>query len=190
MRLFGFRKRGRGDGAVREWQRACERAIDELDLAAAARLEAGLAGLAPPDGDVEVEEEMLQALRDVVALERALAGAALPAIETTHRVAAGEACHYSAPVSMPDDPAQPTGRLLLTSGRAAFAGGARTPAMPWHALRQVVRNGRDLIFVRAGGGDEGIRFRCNSFSDAACGAALGRHLIRAARRPAADRDPL
>jgi hypothetical protein len=83
---------------------------------------------------------------------------------------------------MPDDPAQPTGRLLLTSGRAAFAGGARAPALPWHGLRQVVRAERDLIFVRAGG-DDGVRFRCNSFSEAACGAALARHLMRAARQP-------
>jgi hypothetical protein len=181
MGLLGFLKRGRGDDAARAWRRACERAIDTLDAAAPARLAADLPGLAPPGGDVEVEAEMLQALGDVLALERDLAAGALPAIETAHRVAAGERCHYSAPVSMPDDPAQPTGRLLLTSGRAAFAGGARTAPLPWHGLRQVVRAERDLIFVRAG--DEGVRFRCNSFSDAACGAALARCLMRAARKP-------
>ena len=86
-----------------------------------------------------------------------------------------------APVSMPDDPVQPTGRLLLTSGRAAFAGGSRTPSIPWHAARDVIRAGRDLIVVRAGGSD-GLRFRCNTFSDAVRGAAIARHLVRAARR--------
>jgi hypothetical protein len=83
---------------------------------------------------------------------------------------------------MPDDPAQPTGRLLLTSARAVFAGGARTPAIAWHATREVIQSGRDLLFVyRNAQGDEGHRFRCNSFTDALCGAAIARHLMRGAR---------
>jgi hypothetical protein len=123
---------------------------------------------------------MLDALREALTLERDLAASRLPVIETTHRAAAGERCHYSAPVSMPDDPAQPTGRLLLTAGRVAFAGGTRTPSLPWHAARDVVRAGRDLVFVRAGAVD-GYRFRCNSYVDAVRGAAIARHLTRVAR---------
>jgi hypothetical protein len=181
MGLFGFLRRGGRDGA-RDWQRAWERAVDGLDAGAPARLEAELAGRAVVDDDLEVEQEMLQALRDVLALAADLARGALPLIDTSHRAAAGERCHFSAPVSMPDDPAQPTGRLLLTSGRAAFAGGTRTPPLPWHAARQVVRTGRDLILVRSGAAD-GLRFRCNTFSDAVCAAALARHLMTAARKP-------
>ena len=97
--------------------------------------------------DLEIEEEMLDALRQLLDLERELAASRLPIVETTHRVVGSDRCHFSAPVSMPDDPAQPTGRLLLTSTRAVFAGGARTPALPWHAAREVVQSGRDLLFV-------------------------------------------
>jgi hypothetical protein len=182
MALFGWFSRGRANAPAKDWHRDWDAAVAALDETAPTRLEARLRDATPLADDVEVEEEMLQALRDLLALERELAASRLPRVETTHRVAAGEPCHYSAPVSVPDDPAQPTGRLLLTSGRAAFAGGSRVPAVPWHATRDVLRTGRDLIFVRHGG-DDGVRFRCNSFSDALCGAAIARYLVRAARRP-------
>jgi len=122
---------------------------------------------------------MLEALRQLVDLSRELDASRLPIVETSHRVAGADVCHFSAAVSVPDDPAQPTGRLLLTSRRAAFAGGGRVPSLPWHAVREVVQNGRDVLVVRAGA-DEGIRFRCNSFADAVCGAAIARYLARQA----------
>src|SRR5436190_4329641 len=172
MELFGFLKRGRPPTA--NWQRHWEHAVEALDVTASARLGAELAERRRRGEDVELEEEMLQALDDVLVLERELEQGVWPALETSHRVAAGEPCHFSAAVSMPDDPAQPTGRLLLTSGRAAFAGGARTPALPWHAARDVLRGGRDLLFLRTA--EDGMRFRCNTFSDALCGAAIARRL--------------
>ena len=176
-----FRRNGGAPGrAAREWQAAWEAALAGLDGEAPARLEAWLRRDPALAADVEIEQEMLDALRDALTLERDLAALRLPVIETSHRAAAGEPCHYSAPVSMPDDPAQPTGRLLLTSGRAAFAGGSRTPSMPWHAAREVVRAGRDLVIVRAGASD-GYRFRCNTYVDAVRGAAIARHLARVAR---------
>jgi hypothetical protein len=180
MGWFGFLKRG-GRTTATPWQQDWERAVGALDAAAPARLRSELAARRAGGEDVELEEEMLQALEDLLALERDLARGMWPSIETSHRVAAGEPCHFSAAVSMPDDPAQPTGRLLLTSGRAAFAGGARTPVVPWHAAREVVRAGRDLLVIR--GAEDGMRFRCNSFSDAVCGVAIARRLMRAARRP-------
>ena len=72
-----------------------------------------------------------------------------PAGRGDHATASSGAdrCHFSAPVSMPDDPAQPTGRLLLTSTRAVFAGGARTPALAWHATREVDPVRPRLLFV-------------------------------------------
>lgn len=181
MGIWGWFTRDRGTAVTRRWHADWEAAAGNPTADALRRLEAALPHAALAD-DTEVEDEMLQALRDVLALEHELRAGRLPSIETAHRVAAGEPCHYSAPASMPDDPAQPTGRLLLTSGRAAFAGGSRTPSFPWHATREVVRAGRDLILVRAGA-DEGWRFRCNSFSDALCAAAIARHLIRGARKP-------
>ena len=184
MGLFRFLRRSRGHTAVDQWHADWEVAVTGLDAAAPAQLAARLHATPPLAADVEVEEEMLQALHDVLALEHELARGALPTIETAHRAAAGERCHFSVPVSMPDDAAQPTGRLLLTAGRVAFAGGSRPAMVAWHAAREVIRSGRDLIVVRAGA-EDGYRFRCNSFSDAICGAAIARYLIRAARRAGA-----
>ena len=184
MGLFGWLTGKNNNDGVRTWREAWARAVAALDADAVAALEADLRRQPPLAADVEVEEEMLEALRQVLAVERDLAAARLPVVETTHRVVGADRCHFSAPVSVPDDPAQPTGRLLLTSTRAVFAGGARTPALPWHGVREIVQTGRDVIFVlgRAGDGD-GQRFRCNSYAEALCGAAIARHLVRQARSP-------
>lgn len=180
MELFGWlkKKAPSADGA-RQWREDWARAVASLDAGAVARLDAALRAVPPLADDLECEEEMLQALEQMLDLERGLSEARVPIVETSHRVVGSDRCHFSAPVSMPDDPAQPTGRLLLTSTRAVFAGGSRTPALPWHATREVIQSGRDLLFVfRSGPEDAGHRFRCNSFSDALCGAAIARHLMR------------
>src|SRR5439155_2025988 len=123
-------------------------------------LEMALRATPPFADDLEIEEEMLEALKHLLELERELRALRLPLVATSHRVVGSDRCHFSAPVSMPDDPAQPTGRLLLTSTRAVFAGGARTPALAWHATREVIQSGRDLLLVfRNGPGDDGHRFR-------------------------------
>ena len=180
MELFGWLKkkgRGSGDGA-REWRDTWNRAVAALDAGAVAPLEAALRATPPPADDLEFEEEMLDALKQLLELERELSASGVPVVETSHRVVGTDRCHFSAPVSMPDDPAQPTGRLLLTSTRAVFAGGSRTPALPWHATREVIQSGRDLLFIfKSAQDDAGHRFRCNSFADALCGAAIARHLI-------------
>ena len=184
MGLFGWLRKKPDDGEVRAWREAWSKAVASLDAAAVDPLEAALRRQPPIADDIEVEEEMLDALRQLLALHGELDAARLPFVETTHRVVGADRCHFSAPVSLPDDPAQPTGRLLLTSTRAVFAGGARAPALPWHAVREVVQTGRDLIFVNGRAGDEGgQRFRCNSFAEALSGAAIARHLVRQARTP-------
>jgi hypothetical protein len=182
MGLFDW-LRGKSDhGDVRAWREAWSRAVQSLDEPAVASLETALRRQPPIADDVEIEEEMLEGLRQLLVVERDLAAARLPVVDTTHRVVGADRCHFSAPVAVPDDPAQPTGRLLLTSTRAVFAGGARTPALPWHGVRDVVQTGRDLIFVLGRSGDgEGQRFRCNSYAEALCGAAIARHLMRQAR---------
>jgi|SRR5262245_51663885 len=175
-RFFGRGSTNGTSRAARAWREAWENAVAAPDAGALARLETALRHQPPLSDDLEVEEEMLDALRQVVDLDLDLASARLPVLETSHRVVGHDSCHFSAPVSMPDDPGQPTGRLLLTSTRAVFAGGSRTPALPWHAARDVIRTGRDLLFIRAGV-EEAYRFRCNSFADAVCGAAIARHLM-------------
>jgi hypothetical protein len=185
MGLFGWlgkKTPTSANGEVQAWRESWAKAVASLDPAALAPLAAALARTPPLADDLEVEEEMLDALRHLLELQPDLAAGRLPVLETSHRVVGADRCHFSAPVSMPDDPAQPTGRLLLTSARAVFAGGARTPALPWHATREVLQTGRDLVFVyRSAQEDDGYRFRCNSFTDALCGAAIARHLMRSAR---------
>jgi hypothetical protein len=182
MGLFGWLRGKSDDGAVRAWREEWTRAVASLDADAVTALDATLRRQPPIADDIEMEEEMLEALRQLLDVERNLAASRLPVVETTHRVVGADRCHFSAPVSLPDDPAQPTGRLLLTSTRAVFAGGAKTPPLSWHGVRDVAQSGRDVIFVLARAGDaDGQRFRCNSFAEALCGAAIARHLVRRAR---------
>jgi hypothetical protein len=181
MSLFGWFSRKPADG-TRAWREAWQAALDGLDPGAPARLEAALRAEPPLADDLEVEEEMLDALRQVLALEQALATGRPPLVETSHRIVGNDRCHFSAPVSMPDDPAQPTGRLLFTSSRAVFAGGTRAPTIPWHAVRQVIRTGRDVLLVTGRGDDDNaLRYRCNSFGEALCAAAIARYLSGPAR---------
>lgn len=169
----------RNGGATRAWRERWRQAVAAPDSSELSALETALHRHPPMADDLELEEEMLEALRNLVDLSAALADSRLPVVETSHRVVGRDVCHFSAAVSIPDDPAQPTGRLLLTSTRAAFAGGARLPALPWHAVREVVHDGRDVLIQRAG--DEIVRFRCNSFTDAVCSAAIARFLVQRRR---------
>jgi hypothetical protein len=180
MGLFGRIGVWKKNRAAEAWRDAWMTAVAAPDGASVVALETRLRRHPPFADDLELEEEMLDALRHLVALSRDLAASHLPIVETAHRIVGTDLCHFSAAVSVPDDPAQPTGRLLLTSTRAAFAGGARMPGLQWHAVRDVVQNGRDILIVRTGGDADGVRFRCNSFTDAVCGAAIARHLVRRA----------
>ena len=141
----------RSGGATRAWHERWRQAVAAPAPSELSSLEAALRRQPPMADDLELEEEMLEALRNLVDLSVAIAESCLPVVETSHRVVGHDVCHYSAPVSMPDDPAQPTGRLLLTSTRAAFAGGARLPALAWHSVRGVAHDGRDVLFMRARG---------------------------------------
>lgn len=183
MALFGWLSRRTRDEGTQAWRNDWHAAVDALDAAAVPRLEAALRASPPLADDLEVEEEMLDGLKQLLALDAAIAASGPPIVDTSHRVVGHDVCHFTAPVSVPDDPAQPTGRLLLTSTRGVFAGGGRAPAVAWHTVRHVVRNGRDLLFVTTRGGeDDGVRYRCNSFGEALCGAAIARHLVERAGR--------
>ena len=181
MGFFGRWSKQQADSGTAAWRRRWAAAVAALDAEAMAHLDAALKVTPPLADDLEVEEEMLDGLRQLLALERELAAGVLPSIDTTHRVVGADRCHFSAPVSIPDDPSQPTGRLLLTSSRAAFAGGTRAPALPWHGVRDVVQTGRDLLLVSHRGPEDAQRFRCNSYAEAMCAAAIARHLAGRAR---------
>ena len=130
--------------------------------------------------DIEIEREMLDGLRELLELTKAVGRSGLPVFQTGHRVVGGEGCHFTAPASMPDVAGQPSGRLLLTGRRAIFVGGTRSVTVPWHAIGNASHVERDLVLVRADR-EELHRFRCNSFSDAFRGAFIARELVAARR---------
>jgi hypothetical protein len=184
MRLFGWLTRAspRADDPLRDWRRDCEAAIARPDRAAHARLGAQLAARRGAADDIEVEQEMLDALEALVTLVDQLAASGLPVVDTSHRVIRGETCHFTAPASMPEHPAQPSGRLLFTPTRAVFIGGPKGVAIPWHAASEILRRERDVVVVRA---DQQalLRFRCNSYADALVAEFIARRLASARRRP-------
>ena len=168
-------KRHRANRGREEWRAAWIEAAASPDAVRIRDLRAHLDQLATPDGDVEIELEMLEGLEHLLEFAAGVADNGLPAIATGHRAVGTDICHFSAPVSMPDDPAQPSGRLLLTNARAIFLGGARGQTVAWHAVKQSLQTDRDLILIRADGSAL-YRFRCNSFDDALRGAFIARRL--------------
>jgi len=133
-----------------------------------------------PEDEVEIEREMLAGLEQLLALHDTIA-TGLPIVQTGHRVVGTDVCHFTAPVSMPDEPSQPGGRLILTSDRAIFAGGVKATTVPWHAIGEVLHQERDLVLVRHGR-ETFHRFRCNVFADALSAACLAQRLAASHRR--------
>jgi hypothetical protein len=188
MTLLGWIRGRRGDNNERKldtWRIKWQGATAAPDAAAVVALTADLERLGLPEEEIEIEREMIEGLDQLVRLQAALAAGGLPIVETGHRVVGTDTCHFSAPSSMPDDPAQPSGRLILTGARAIFAGGARALTLPWHAVAEVVQQGRDVCLVRHDR-ETLHRFRCNVFADALCAALLSRTLSRRIRNAAQE----
>ena len=180
--MFDWLKRSRKQDADRlaAWRKAWQGAIDGTAPADAEALRAQL-DLARVDGeDIEVELEVLDASDALASLEHTLAAGDLPVVETHHRVIGTEACHFTAPASLPEDTSQASGRLLLTASRATFVGGGRTSATPWHAIHEVLRTERDVLLVRADH-TPAAHFRFNTYADAVSAARLAKHLGQAFR---------
>lgn len=187
MGLFGWLKgsAGRANG-LNAWRREWADAVRSPNAATLERLRNALHVQPPLADDIELEEEMLEGLERLIALKADLSDGRLPHLETTHRIVGADACHFSAPVSMPDDAAQPTGRLLLTGTRAVFAGGTRPTTLAWHAAAEVVQANRDVLLIRSDR-ETAYRFRCNNYGDALTAAAIARHLAARARGTARSR---
>jgi hypothetical protein len=173
--LDWWRGQATGGPGLRDWRRAWADAASRADVSALGELEAALAAAGLPEEEIEVEREMLDGLIALCALRDQAERSGLPVIETGHRAAAGARCHFSAPASMPDEPAQPSGRLLLTDQRAVFAGpGSGT--VSWHAVAQVLQTDRDLVLIHRGR-DRAHRFRCNSYADALTAAYIAQRVL-------------
>ena len=167
------------DARLREWRQQWAQTADAPEHERARslrdRLETIAAGVNPDD--VEIEREMQDGLEAAVELCEAMARTGPPVVLTGHRAVGSDRCHFSAPASLPDEAAQPSGTVLLTNARLVFVGGARALTVPWHAVTDAARQGRDLLLIRADSG-ELQRVRFNSFGDALCAHTLAGHLRR------------
>jgi hypothetical protein len=174
MNLFADRRARRArEAELAEVRAAIESACAAMDESAADGLRVRLAQLAGGSDEAALEVEMLDGLRDAAAFARAAERAGLPAIETQHRVLAGERCRLAVPVSTPDGADGATGKLFFTDARAVFLSSAVT-AIPWSGVARVDREARDLLLATGAG--RRYRFRCNSFADALRGAWLAARL--------------
>jgi hypothetical protein len=186
MRWFGwFRRASAPENArAREWRRVWAEAVETPDRSRAEDLRGRLQQLAADEADadaLDMEREMLEGLDALVELNTTVSAQGPPTISTGHRAVGADACHLSAPASLPDDPAQPSGTLLVTSTRLIFVGGAKSVTIPWHGVSECVRHDRDLLIARADRQDV-QRLRCNAFADALCATFLVRHLASRRRR--------
>jgi hypothetical protein len=174
------RGRRREKTALTEWRKTWAAAVETADPGQVPELRQSLEALAGAGDDLEIELEMVEGLSELVALTARLRAGEVPVIETGHRVAGTDICHFSAPASMPDDPAQPGGRVILTARRAIFAGSGRTAHLAWHRVAEVVQVERDVLLI-ANDRETAHRFRFNTFTDVLCAAALSRHLAAQSR---------
>ena len=181
MRLFWWRRAGEraAEEAARAWMAQWRHVIEERDETALHALEVQTRQRSAAGEDVEIEEEMIDAARRAIALERDADSTGLPVLTTSHRVVGSDACHFSAPASLVDDTSQPSGRLLLTATRGIFVGGPKLIQIAWHTVREAQNHERDIQLIRP---DEVIRFRCNTYGDALAGALIARRLVQRARR--------
>jgi hypothetical protein len=179
--LKWFRRDNGEDGRLRTWRRKWAAAAEACDGSRHPELARELESFGLPDDDVEIEREMLEALERVRTVAASVDASGLPSVETGHRVVGADVCHFISPVSMPDETAQPSGRLLLTNARAIFVGGANGAAAPWHAIGEVAHVERDLVLVRADR-QKIYRFRCNTFGDALEATYLAKRLVASRRQ--------
>jgi len=132
----------------------------------------GLRARLAAEAELDERERQIEMLEGLDHLSLVIAPAAMPVLDTQHRVIGSDACHFMAPVSAPDH-GDAIGKLFLTSQRVIFAGGASI-AWPWHRVRRVARHERDVLFE--GGDTLALRLRCNSYGDALAAAAIGERL--------------
>jgi len=154
---------------VAGWWRNAQAAADSPSADAIRALRQSMVTSAQSPDEAERQEEMIDGLEQLLAL----AGGALPILETQHRVIGADVCHLAVPCGLAGGVETP-GKLFLTSARLIFSGG-RVQAWPWHRVRQVVRAERALLFAIAGVPDE-IQINCNTYGDALAAVYLAGRL--------------
>jgi hypothetical protein len=157
------------------WWRTAEAvaAAPTSDGLATLRATMTTAEAAPDEADRQAE------LVDGIARLLEVREAPLPDLPTQHRVIASDRCHFIAPVSLLG-PTSVAGKLFLTSQRALFVGPSVT-AWPWHRVRAIGREDRDVVLTILGA--DLLVVRCNTYSDA-LEARFVAEALAAAARPA------
>jgi len=156
------------------WWQDADEAATRPTAAVIDRLEAELSP-APAGVDIEAQEEMVDGLRQLLAV---VSSPALPVLASQHRVIGTDTCHFIAPVTMAE-PAGAAGKLFLTSRRLVLVSSG-VSAKPWHAVRRLSRQGRLLTI---GAGESAVQVQCNSFGDALVAHHLAAQLSKSAGRP-------
>lgn len=165
-----------GDGAGVGAGRGVSREVLEALLRKPA--EVGL-----PEEDVELEIEALQGALDALSLREAIArgGGELPIVEHQHKALGDDRCHFLASVFLASDAADRTGRLFLTDRRLLFLASPLL-SLSWGSVAAIEAQDRDLVIAAVSRGVV-YRFRCNSFSDARCGAVIAQALKNGGSSP-------
>jgi hypothetical protein len=158
------------------WRAAWTVAAGNPTRPAVSSLRRQLVEIGIDDEDHEIEREMLEGLEELIALKEQLADGGAVSLATGHKAVGTDRCYFSAPATLPDDPAQPAGTLLLTDTRAIFVGGARALTIPWHIVGSWQRQHRDLFLLKADRQDL-HRIRCNTYGDALRAGAFAQALI-------------
>lgn len=175
--LFG---RSRDDRPHQAWWQQADAIAGEPTAAGIAALRESIAADDSPD-EADRQLEFLEGLQRLADLR---ATTTLPDIPTQHRVIASDRCHFIAPVSLVG-PAGVAGKLFLTSHRAIFVGAA-VVSWPWHRVRAIARQDRDLVLTIVGGVDLFV-LRCNTYGDALEAGFLAEILASAASRGGGNR---
>ena len=153
-----------------EWWSAADSLAERPDRGALDALRARADS--PSLDEAEQRQEMLDGLDQLLLLD---GDAALPVLQTQHRVIGADCCHFAAPATLVAEAGTP-GKLFLTSQRLIFAAG-RVQNWPWHRLRDVIRRGRDL-FVTVAGTDSLVRIQCNSYGDAVAARYIATRMMK------------
>lgn len=149
------------------WWRDADRAVESPTEAALVTL-AAVPLPSDPD-EAERREEMLDGLHQLMTVH----GAPLPVVPTQHRVIGTDTCHFVAPVSRAGEPA--AGKLFLTSRRMVVVGSA-VAAWPWHRIRRIDREGRDLVVAAT---EAAVVLQCNIYGDALVALYIAKQLTHA-----------
>jgi hypothetical protein len=174
---------GRGDadpaaqaraGQLREFRAAVARDVEQGDRAALDALLRRPAEIGLPDEEVELEIERVQGALDLLSLRELVAAAGLPIVDHQHKSLGADRCHFRASAFLASDGSDRTGRLFLTDRRLVFVTSPMV-TLAWSAIGTIDQKARDLIIVPVAGTTL-YQFRCNSFSDARCGAFIAQAL--------------